>query len=300
MQNQYEQDTPNEGKLPLTSRHYFLITNDVISAPLENISRLAVFSFFSIKRGIDYKGTCSIKSIAEWSGRKPNRNKKGINSKIKSSINFLSDLGYIKIIGKDINQVSESEEIEFFFNYDLLKNRIDNNYTSDIGYNKRKQEGLLFAMVWPDEIEKIITGCSGSDIDKVLLVFSWARMKITLRVQEDYLGFDIEELRRDYPEAYNTTFKEISRCTGVHEQAVSRAIDKLEELELIHSERLPRTQDSCGNWHTHDVILCNYEKRETSYIRESGLEYRQREIANKKAILKKIYEGTYYKNIFTR
>ena len=63
------------------------------------------------------------------------------------------------------------------------------------------------------------------------------------------------------PQIYSNLLKRISEHIGISVRSISNCIRALEDLEIIHSEELPRYKDSNGNWHSNVRIFVNRQSR---------------------------------------
>lgn len=277
----YEFGEPN--KLKTISDRFFNIPCDIICAKELGEKRLTVFSYFSVRRGLNSEVTFSINDIVRWSGRKPDRHLNGINDKVERIIDYLCEQRYLgkTSIPKHSSMVSAN------FNLGRIQQACDTE---------------RFAVIYTDELAKIIS-CPVSlrdtyhNVDVILLVFAYLRMKIykrrnrlfpeeiNVQNKNDYF-LDIEARRMRAPEAYDDYFSDIALELGLTDRAVSAAVAALNELGLIYFETLPRIKriDEYGNekWRTDHTIFCNTYKREMQYLLAFGSEYYMQEIRNKK------------------
>ena len=60
-----------------------------------DVMRVAAYSFFMFRRGLDSCLYFSINAMIHWFNKKPNRNKGRINDKLLGVISDLKDLGYL-------------------------------------------------------------------------------------------------------------------------------------------------------------------------------------------------------------
>ena len=63
------------------------------------------------------------------------------------------------------------------------------------------------------------------------------------------------------PQVYSNLLCRISDDIGLSTRTISNCIYWLEELDIIHSERLPRYKDGDGHWHTNVRIFVNRHGR---------------------------------------
>lgn len=244
---------------------YFVIPNSVISASDACDKRVAVFSYFSMRRGLDYGIMFTINSIVKWIGKKPNRHANGINAKIIDTVEYMKDEGYVSFDGNADNV----SFIEATFNMQAVSDETRND-----GY----------AVLYVDEVKKIMDydGDGFSNNEAALLVFAYLRMVIPRRRNNLMPGeTSIESRRIKSPEAYDCHLKSIAECLGISERMVSKSIEVLEELDLIRFLHRPKIKKN-GKWITQTTIFSNFYKREKGYLLASGKEYYMAEIENKR------------------
>lgn len=246
---------------------------------------VTAFSFFFITRGIDCKSMFSLNWIVEWSGRKPDRHKNGVNDKFSNAICELRNIGYI-----DLDcEPSNSRKCIATFDRDMVSDECNTGF---------------FGLVYLDELDKIMSwNCSGTkdayvNNDILLRVFAYLRMKIRLRRNRLFVNevnmdgkndreYDIEQRRIKMPEAYNAYYQDMAEELDISPRVMSRAVDTLCEMGLIYAEALPRV-NSDGRWNTTHTIFCNAYKREKGNLLASGIDYYGVEVANKKRLLETI------------
>lgn len=272
---------PSPKELDSISGNYFAIPASVILNKNMNEKRVSIFSFFSVRRGLDFYLLFSVNNIAKWLGKQPNRHSNGINSKIIQTIEHLEHGGYLTLSEKPTN----SSCIEANFNLEKIS---------------QECERERFAIIYLDELNQILNYKNSNvkdtllNNDVILLVFAYLRMKIYRRrnkllPEEINLDnknnhqYDIAARRLRSPDAYNCYYCEIAEELGVSDRVVSKAVSILFELELIYSESLPRTKNNNDDkWKTGHTIFCNWYKREGSYMLASGSDYYLTEVENKK------------------
>jgi DNA-binding transcriptional ArsR family regulator len=170
--------------------------------------------------------------------------------------------------------------------------------TINISKLTKECETARFAVIYLDELNQIMSYKSLNskdaymNVDVILLVFAYLRMKIYRRRNElmpeennldnkNSLEYDIESRRKRCPEVYDCFYYEIADDLGLSARVISKAIDVLNELGLIYSEALPRIKHE-DKWRTDHTLFCNTYKREKNYLLDTGENYYLREIANKK------------------
>lgn len=277
MPDKYEYTSPVE--LNNDSGSYFAVPASIILNTNMNEKRTTIFSFFSIRRGLDCGLMFSVNNIVKWTGKQPNRNANGINNKIIKIIEALKDGGYITLS----ENVDNSSCIEAVFNLSKISQECD--------YDR-------FAVIYVDELKKILNyqNPNGKDVflnsDVILLVFAYLRMKIYRRrnklfpeeINVDNKNnhqYDIDARRLRSPDAYDCYYYEIAEELNLTTRTVSKAITILNELGLIYSEPLPRIKYE-NKWRTDHTVFCNTYKREGSCLIASGESYYLLEVENKK------------------
>lgn len=260
--------------------NYFAIPSSIILNTNLNEKRITIFSYFAKRRDLDNEVLFSINHIVKWMGKKPNRTANGINNKIIEVVNYLKDNEYLKF-SDDLNNSS----IDAVFNLSKIK---------------QENNGKFFAVVYTDELKKILEykNSSFSNVDVILMVFAYLRMKIFRRSNKFSLQdinknnkndhqYDIESRKLATPDAYDCFYYEIAKELGLTSRIVSKAVEALNDLGLIYSEPLPRIKYN-DKWKTDRTIFCNTYKRENGYLLASGESYYLEEVENKKKKLKLI------------
>lgn len=277
MPEKIEYSSPVE--LDAVSGNYFAIPASIILNNDMNEKRATIFSFFSVRRGLDNNLSFSTNNIVRWTGKQPNRNTNGINNKVIQVIQGLRDGGYLTLS----EEVDNSTCIDAIFNL--------NKISQECEYNR-------FAIIYIDELKKILNYQNPNSKDTflnndvILLVFAYLRMKIYRRrnrlFQEEInidnknnLQHDISVRRLRSPDAYDCYYYEIAEELGLTARTISKAVVVLNELELIYSESLPRNKHN-DKWRTDHTVFCNKYKREGNCLLASGENYYLREIENKK------------------
>jgi len=261
----------SNGKLNGSAGTYFVVPASVILDDYEGDKLVTAFSFFSVRRGLDCKTMFTLNSIAEWSGRKPNRGERGINMRLLNAVAILEDDGYISVDG----EVSNTKCSTATMNMDMVSDECSD---------------FRFAMIWLDELEKIFGWDAPSNTDKylnndvLLRVFSYMRMIIYRRSGKSCS--DDDRLRN--PEVYNGFYKDMAAelngdCDDgrMTPRTLSKAIGVLCELGLLHRETLPRVKVG-GEWRTDCTLFCNAYKRSGNMLVADGKEYCDAEINAKK------------------
>lgn len=267
---------PTPIQLDRTQSSYFVIPGNIIMNNDMNDKRCTVFSYFSIRRGLDDNILYTVNDIVEWTNRTPNRHKNGINTKFIESIEQISECGVIHTLDKP-NRTSLSKARIYM---DVISNECKEN---------------RFSTIYIDELNKILNyenpnpKDSFFNVDIMILVFSYLRMMIPRRknrlMPED--NRDIDKRKEKFPDAYDCYQNDIANDLNISQKSVSKAINALKELGLIYNEELPRIQIN-GAWHTPSTIFCNFYKRESGVLLAEGKRYYMEEIKNKKKKLLKL------------
>lgn len=279
MEYEYEKSI----KLNDSKYSYFFVPASIIKNIDMGKERITVFSFFSIYKGINHSLFFTVSSLIDWLGKKPNRCPNGINGRIIEVTKQLEKNNYLTTF----NKLGYSNTVKINFNVPKIMDECKNDN---------------FAIIYVDELEKIINYKNPNVKDSylnnntILLIFVYLRMKIYKRRNKLYpeeinidgkndKNLDIKKRRLRNPEAYNAYYYDIAKELGLSAKTVSKATAVLNELGLIYSEPLPRTKTD-SNWHTNHTLFCNYYKRESKYLLDTGEEYYLREINNKKQKLR--------------
>lgn len=279
-----EFEYPSPRKLDESSSIYIRIPSSIILDDEVNEKRITAFSFFYIKRALDSTVWFSINRIVEWTKRKPNRHKNGLNDKFAKAINYLANNEYISLYDKPSNTICTEAK----FNHSKVSNECDHE---------------RFAVIYLDEIEKIMNYRDNNakdsfmNNDMIMLIFAYLRMMIyrrsnKLRLEEinidnkNSIEYDIETRKLRSPDTFNGYYCDIADDLGISDRIVSSAVNALHDLKLIYFEQLPRVRHD-GKWRTKHTIFCNTYKRERDELLISGSEYYLSEVKRKKRKMKK-------------
>ena len=277
MSERYEYASPVE--LDTISGNYFAIPASIILDTDIDEKRVAIFSYFSTRRGVSCELAFSINNIVKWIGKKPDRHVNGINDKTMRIVEYLQDEGYLTFS----EELTNSSCIDAIFNLSKITQECDH---------------YRFAIVYIDELKQILNYRNSNskdsffNSDTILLVFAYLRMKIFRRRNrlfpeeinidnKNNHKYDIEVRRLKSPDAYDCYYCNIAKELGLSPRAISKAVAALNELGLIYSESLPRIRYD-GKWRTDHTIFCNAYKREGSFLLASGSDYYLTEVKNKK------------------
>lgn len=259
------------------SKRFFVIPLSIIFDNECSNKVATTFSYFSIRRGMDYKLDFTVNMIVDWLGRKRNRSAGGINVYIKSAIERLKDSGFISLIGKPC----DGKIVTATFNVDKI---------TELCQSDKER----FATIYIDELLKILKCCNVGDNDNtlnhdvLLRVFAYLRTMIYRR-QSDQSATqfgDYKERKKNSPETYNCYIQEMAEELKLSPRIVSDSITILKEMELIYFEPLPRIKYDDVIWRTGHTIFCNWYKREKGKFIIGGKEYYEEEVKNRKKQLR--------------
>lgn len=270
------------------SAKYITIPSSIILDKEMDAKRVAVFSYFRVRKGYDEKIEFSIPSIVKWSGCKPDTRSDGISKKFMDVVTALKDRGYLTY-SEELHKVAYTT----------------GEFNTEKVFDECQTES--FAVVYLDELYKILEYKKDNNKDAflnntvLLLVFAFFRNAIFRRLNKlkpeevniDNLNshiHDVESRRSLYPEAYADKYSEISKKIGVTPRTISKAVDILEELGLLVTDSAYRIHDEDGKYNTQDTIFANAYKREGNTLLDAGEEYYRREIENKTKIIQKFSE----------
>lgn len=260
---------------------YIYIPMSVITDTKLDIRRVAVLSYLRIHCGLNNVINFTIPDIVEWCGGKPDRTTNGSNSKTLSTMDSLSDRGYLTYL----TEKSKSS---------YMKCRFENAHYYDECSNG-------YAAMYLDEIEKIMNykkeNAKDSTLNSttILLAFSYLRNKIRRRPNElkpeERTSEGIEKRRKRIPDAYGSNVLDIANEIGISSKTLSKIIDILEyELELIVTDKAYRVKNENDEFRTLPTIFANAYKREDKYLLNTGENYSRAEIELKAENMKLLYQ----------
>lgn len=247
-----------------------------------NPNRVAIYSYFCVRSGLDNCLLLSIKHLSEWLGKTVNKH--------------LDRNTYTK---KLIDTIVSFKEMNILNYNDIL------TITScfDVSFNKDCCEGNRFAKIYLDELNEIIKynnpNIKDTKFDNciLLLVFAYLRLKIFTRIENNIIRGS--EFFSSVAEAYDCYYTDIARDLSITEKSVSKAIKILSELNLIYEERrLPIRISKHSKNNSNEIkyyfiipthIFTNTYKRVTNksgrYVIASGEQYYLPEVKLKKQLL---------------
>lgn len=279
----YEYTTVTE--LTGSAARYMNIPKSIILDDEMDSRRVAVFAYiYSCIGRWDNVCRFNLPNMVKWCGNKPKNGKDGINGKFLNTIDELSDRGYLTYLDNEI----DVKYIECEFDHDYY-------------YDDYMSNG--FAVIYFDEIEKIMNYKKEKKDNLItnsiiLLVFAYFRYRIIKRPNElktkngerntdgtNNISVDIKKRKTERPDAYEDTFANIANLLGISDKTLLKAVDILEQLDLIVTDRAYRIKDEKGKYHTPKTIFANAYKRERKYLLADGEEYSRTEIENKAVLL---------------
>lgn len=260
---------------------YIYIPLSVITDTELDVRRVGVFSYLRIHCGLNNVIGFTVPDIVEWCGGKPDRRPNGSNEKTLSTLDALSDGGYLTYLGEK----SKSSYMKCKFDTACYYDECSNGY----------------AVVYLDELEKIMDyqkeNLKDGSINNttILLVFSYLRNKIRRRPNElkpeERTSDGIKKRRERIPDAYEGNISDIAAELGISSKTLSKIIDILEcELKLIVTDKAFRVKNQNDEYRTLPTIFANTYKREDKYLLYTGDDYSRIEIELKADIMKKFYQ----------
>lgn len=254
-----------------------MIPKDLIYDKTINENRIAVYSYFFIRQGLDDTVGFSSNHLVKWCGYSIDYHKGRINEKINTIVNQLSENNYFNLEGH------VSADILTIANLNQEKFCPDSQ----------------FALIYDDELDKIrnfkkhtkdVTRMSSSIL---LLVLSYLRVNM-LRRQDKYIGN-----KSDKPEFCYRYYINIEKDIGISNRYISRAVKILSEMGILAYMELPRYKDENGNWHTEVTLFADkYRYKDNSKSLDNDYDYQQElqwgvdYIKEKKYASKKFYQNS--------
>jgi len=266
------------------SARYIRIPKEIIENTELDKRRLSIYSYFVVNKDLRDKTFASVSQIVQWHGLKPNTRVGKVNDKFLSVIEELRNLKFISYQEK----LTKTSFVTFNFNA-LKKND-------------------KYAVIYLDELYSIMFYRAKKNNKKchvstsvLLLVLAYLRYSIYNRpncfskseLDSDWCvgtDGDIENRRKIYPEAYDSTYMNIANHIGVDYKAVQRAVYVLENELKIITTATPYRIKTDNKYITPTTIFTNAYKREGNMLFAFGESYSQREIKNKERQLKMFLE----------
>lgn len=270
-------------KIPLEELQskYIYIPLSVITDTELDIRRVSIFSYLRIHCGLNNVIGFTIPDMVEWCGGKPDRRTNGTNDKMLSTLDALSDEGYLTYL----TETSRSS---------YMKCKLNTSY-----YYEMCSSG--YSAIYLDELEKIMNYKKENSKDStlnnttILLVFSYLRNKIRRRpnelMPEERTSEGIRKRKERLPDAYGSNINSIADELNISSKTVSKIIDILEqELKLIVTDRAYRVKNEDDEFRTLPTIFANAYKREDKYLLNTGDDYSRTEIELKAENMKQHYQ----------
>ncbi len=265
----------------LQSKYIYIPLSVIMDTELD-VKRVGIFSYLRIYCGLNNVINFTIPDIVTWCGGKPDRRTNGTNDKILSTIDCLSDRGYLTYL----TEPSKSSYMKSEFNMEYYFSQCNNG----------------FSVIYLDEIESIMNyqkiNFKDNTINNsaILLVFAYLRQKIwrrpnELKPEERYPN-QIKSRRERFPDAFNSNINNIEEDLKISSKTLSKIIDILEyDLNLIVTDRAYRVKNEDGEFRTLPTIFANAYKREDKYLLVTGDNYSRDEIKLKAENIKRYYQG---------
>lgn len=270
-------------KVPLEDLQskYIYIPLSIITDTELDIKRVGIFSYLRIHCGLNNIVGFTVPDLVEWYGGKPDRRINGTNDKILSTLDILSDKGYLTYV----TEKSRSLYMKCKFNLNYYYEACSGGYS----------------VVYLDELEKIMAYKKENSKDNalnnttILLIFSYLRNKIRRRPNElkpeERTSDGIIKRKERLPDAYSSNIVDMANELNISPRTLSRAIDILEdELELIVTDKAYRVKNENGEFRTLPTIFANAYKREDKCLLVTGENYARTEIELKANNIRQHYQ----------
>ena len=266
--------------------HIVKVAKDIILQPNVTEHRISVLFYLNYNRTWENIVNYSPIHMIQWCGYKPNwnrhKNRESIYDKFLSSMQWIFSNGYI--IDFDKSRFVQNTLQSSLLNLDLIEPNKD------------------FAIIYDFEYETIMEYDSPyKPLTKsvLLLVFSYIKAFTWNRFSS--ISGHYEKTKKSKPEIFHSQFEIMSQFIGIKPKMISKATEILEQMGLIITHRMPRYQDTDGNWHTDDIIyvipykiiyqnkhfyICSKEEYDPKKELENGIIY----LRNMKHISKKFYQ----------
>ena len=271
--------------LPDKVERYIKVPKEVILAKDLPEHRISTLLYLNYNQTWDEMVHYSPTYMIQWSGYKPswNRNSKSnIYEKFKTCMDWCFFNGYI-------------------IDYDKAKYTQSKYQTSLLNLERMRPENN-FGLLYDFEIEFIKDYKSpykNLNNSVILLVLSYIRAFAWSRTTEIYDHSNTS--KKEKPEIFHSQLQDMEHFTGISSRLISKAVDVLEEANIIKTYRMPSYKDSEGNWHNEDTIfvflykykkkgvyICKCSNEEYSFETElkNGIEY----LKEQKYLSKKFYQ----------
>lgn len=137
----------------------------------------------------------------------------------------------------------------------LVNNQYLKNGISRLEYIKQQES---FGIIYYDEFHKILEVREASihsgqrmNHSHILLLLSHIRLCMIRHPK--------------IPQYYSNLLSRISMSIGISVRNISKCLKILEQLEIIHSEELPRYKDNNGHWHSNVKIFVDMKNHDSSF-----------------------------------
>lgn len=262
----------------LKSKYIYIPLSVIVNNDLD-VKRIGILSFLRIRCGLDDVAGFTISDMVEWCGMKPNNRPDKTNDKFLSTLDDLSNRGYLTYL-------TEKNRCSY------MKCKINMEH-----YYERCSEG--YAVVYLDELQKIMDykNLQGNSVNNItiLLVFAYLKNKIRRRPNElkpeERTSDGIQKRKERFPDAFDSHISDIAKELGIHKQTLTKTIDILEQdLKLIITDRAYRIKNENNEFRTLPTIFANTYKREDKYLLTDDENYGRTEIELKAEIMKQHYQ----------
>ena len=180
-----------------------------------------------------------------------------------------------------------------------IQNTLQSSSLNEEKINPKNNFGILYDFEI-EAIKKYESPYKPLNRSILLLLLSYIKAFTWIRTNE--VSGHSEKSKKSKPEIFYSQFQSIAAFIGSNRKMISKATAVLEELELIKTHRMPRYQDSSGNWHTDDIIyICPYryilrgnqivQCSQEEYDYKKELKYGISFLQNQNYVSKKFYQS---------
>lgn len=168
----------------------------------------------------------SINTLVSSAGYSPTRGKSKISAQFKSLVDEFISLGYFSYIDGAIVYIKPGES---------------------------------YAIIYRSEFQRIILAreqslSSGGRMNHAHILLLLAHIRLYMNNRDGV------------PRMYSNLLSRISESTGLSSRSISAGLKILEELNITHSEELPRYTDNNGCWHSNVTVFVDMEFRGQSEV----------------------------------
>lgn len=200
--------------------------------------------------------------LARFLHFKANYNNKGIVNQLNSFVRMIEDKGYIK-------------EINFETMKTLRLYSIPNKEENKL-YNPKSKYGIIYNFEFEHllNLHKNKQMPNNVEVWNVLLVLAYLREHIVFRPSQDY---NSKKNRKKRPETYVTAEYIIAEELGLHRTTVSKCVEALDEIGIIHHENLVRVIPDTGAILNGRTLFANKYKYDgfQGYRLDSNYDYKK-------------------------